>query len=127
MIHMIHTDDLYTLMCAYSQYKYVCSLLCESGVLDAAVVPVAAGDFAAGALAAFRLGFRSLLSFLDRLPVGSASALLACRRSYLAQAGVLLQELQLPTRASSSCDPACMLINRIAHSPILTQPKLHSE
>lgn len=119
MIHLIHTDGLYTLMCAHSQYKYMCSLFCESGMLDAAIVPAAAGDFAAGALAAFRLGFRSLLSFLDRLPVGSASALLACRRSHLAQAGVLRRPFSCPHGASSSCDPACLLVKRNCAQPNL--------
>ena len=61
----------------------VSGILCESGTLDATLAAVAAGAFAAGALTVFRLGFSSLLSFLDRLPVGSVSALLTCSKHTL--------------------------------------------
>ena len=52
-------------------------------MLDIAVAAVAkAGAFAADAVTLLRLDFKTLLSFLDRLPVASASALLACRQAH---------------------------------------------
>ena len=39
-------------------------------MLDATLAALDAGAFAAGALMFLRLGFKSLLSFLDRLPAG---------------------------------------------------------
>lgn len=75
----------------------VSGILCEYGMLDGTLAAVAAGAFAAGALIFLRLGFSSLLSILDRLPVGSASALLACGQAHLGQVSFLLKQLQLPT------------------------------
>ena len=77
----------------------VSGLLFESGMLDVTVAAVEAGAFAAGALTFLRLGFKSLLSLLDRLPVGSTSALLAYRQAHLGQLSLLLKQLQQPTWA----------------------------
>ena len=86
-------------------------------MLDTTLAADAAGAFAAGTLTFLRLGFKSLLSLLDRLPVESASALLACR-----QASRFAAEATSPAYLGREL----LSLKHAAFGAKATQPKLHS-